>query len=390
MIPDDESVRRAMQSIEPAGADVPGLFDRVAAGAMRRRRRRSIGAVSAAAVVVAVVALVPALGRGNSSTKVQPIGSAASPTSVQQLGIGSGQVSQSPVQANFPGVSPSTIASPLAAASSPFAVGSPTPPLSSTRPTLPIATGTCAPGISAAVQVGSNGPVLVTPGAHTLRLSVGDVVTFTTGGACAPDYFYWPAGDSVFGALSPGEVVNPTSFGNTLTATATGTEELSLRQRACGDGGPTCQSPAGSTLATVTVTVSPAAVRFADATSPASDPLPTATSGCPTVPASGLAGDVEGTASQEAQVFHAVAAAAQTLYGSSSSNGTVEITAIYPAVDRTGYGIVADSICGKTLGDDSYVVELHIPNAVNSASIGSGQVFVAQFATGWRVWFRYH
>ncbi|HEY5200852.1 MAG TPA: hypothetical protein VIJ31_08060, partial [Acidothermaceae bacterium] len=110
MIPDDESVRRAMQSIEPAGTDVPDLFDRVAVGARRRRRQRSIGAVSAAAVVVAVVALVPALGRGNSSTNVQPIGPGASATKVQQLGIGAGQVSQLPVQANFPGLNPSTVA----------------------------------------------------------------------------------------------------------------------------------------------------------------------------------------------------------------------------------------------------------------------------------------
>ena len=77
MIPDDESVRRAMQSIEPAGADVPGLFDRVAAGARRRRRQRSIGAVVAAAVVVTAVALVPALGRRHSSTNAQPAGPGA-------------------------------------------------------------------------------------------------------------------------------------------------------------------------------------------------------------------------------------------------------------------------------------------------------------------------
>ena len=74
MIPDDESVRRAMQRIEPAGTDVPDLFDRVAAGARRRRRQRSIGAASAAAVVVVVVALVPALGHGNSSTKSATLG----------------------------------------------------------------------------------------------------------------------------------------------------------------------------------------------------------------------------------------------------------------------------------------------------------------------------
>ena len=390
MIPDDESVRRAMQRIEPAGTDVPDLFDRVAAGARRRRRQRSIGAATGAAVVVVVVALVPALGHDTSSTKVQPIAPAPSPTFVQQLGTGAAQVSQSPVQANFPGVSPSMIASPLAVASSPVIVDSPSPPLSSMPPTLPLASGTCAPGISADLQIGSGKQVLVTPGAHVVHLSIGDLLTLTTSGTCASDYFYWPTGVNVFGAMWPGEAINPNSFGNTLTATATGTEELSLRQKACGDGGPTCQSPAGSTLATLRVTVSPATVRFADATSPASTPLPTATSGCPTVSASGLAGDVNGTATQEAAVFDAVAGAAQSLYGSSSSNGTVEITAVYPATDRTGFGIVADSICGKALGDDSYVVELHIPNAAGSASIGSGQVFVAQFATGWRVWFRYH
>ena len=390
MIPDDESIRRAMQQISPSGGDAPDLFDRVAAGARRRRRRRSIGAVVAAAVLVAVVALVPALGRGTSTAKVQPIGPAPSATRLPLLGIGSDQVNQSPVQANFPGVSPSTIASPLAVASSPVVVDSPSPPLSSTPPTLPIATGSCAPGISADLQVGSGKAVLVKPGTSVVHLSIGDLLTFTTNGACASDYFYWPTGVNVFGAILPGEAINPNSFGNTLTATATGTEELSLRHKACGDGGPTCQSPAGPTLATLRVTVGPATVRFADATSPASTPLPTATSGCPIVSASGLAGDINGTAGQEAAAFDAVAASAQTLYGSSSSNGTVEITAVYPAADRTGFGIVADSICGKTLGDDSYVVELHIPNAVGSASIGSGQVFVAQFATGWRVWFRYH
>ncbi|HWF41186.1 MAG TPA: hypothetical protein VN683_03775 [Acidothermaceae bacterium] len=378
MIPDDESVRRAMQSIEPAGADVPGLFDRVAAGARRRRRQRSIGAVVAAAVVVAAVALVPALGRHNSSTNTQPAG-------------------PGPVASSLPSGSsllngnehPSSPVSPLALASSPMAVGSPLSSTPPTTPSLPIATGTCAPGISADFRVGSARPVLVTPGANPLHLSVGDQVTFTTDGACAAHYFYWPTGEDVFGALLPGSALNPSSFGNTLTATATGTEELSFRRQACDDGGPSCESPTGPALASVTVTVSPATVRFADATTEASTPLPTATTGCPTETANGLAGDVNGTATQEAAVFDAVAGAAQTLYGSSSSNGTVQITAIYRAVDRTGFGIVADSICGKTLGDDSYVVELHIPNAVNSASIGSGQVFVAQFATGWRVWFRY-
>jgi hypothetical protein len=380
MIPDDESVRRAMQSIEPAGADVPDLFDRVAAGARRRRRQRSIGAASAAAVVVAVVALVPALGRGTSSTKVQPIGSAASPTRVQMLGTGG------------PQVNPSTIASPLAMASSLPPVESPSPPLSSmpaTSLSLPISTGTCAPGISAALQVGPARPVLVTPGVNTLHLSVGDLVTFTTDGPCASEYFYWPTGGTVFGALLPDGVVNPSSFGNAVTATATGTEELRLRRQACDDGGATCHSPTGPTLATIAVTVSPATVVYDTVANVAPSPLPTDASGCPTAPASELAGDVEGTASQEGLAVVAAIAAVPRLYGSTASHG-FQVTSVYLASTQHGYGVAADGMCGKTLGDRSYVVELHFPNSDGSASIGNGQLFLAQFSTGWQVWYRYH
>ena len=210
---------------------------------------------------------------------------------------------------------------------------------------------------------------------------MGELVTFTTNGACAADYFYWPTGGTVFGALLPGSIFHADGLGEDLTATATGTEELSLRRQ---------DSPTGATLATITVTVIPASVINGVEVGSVAPTLPTDATGCPTAPANGLAADVSGTATQEAAVFEVVAAEAQKLYGAESSNGIVEVTAIYRAVDRTGYGIVADSICGKTLGDDSYVVELHIPNAAGSASIGSGQVFVAQFATGWQVWFRYH
>jgi hypothetical protein len=374
MIPDDESVRRAMQHIEPAGTDVPDLFDRVAVGARRRRRHRSIGAVSAAAVAVAAVALVPALGHHNSSTNTQPAG--PGPVASSSPGVNSSQLRGAP-----PILGPSSIGSP-AAVVSPLAVGSPLSSTSATTPSLPIATGTCAPGLTATAQVLPFGPSPVTAGANTLHLYVGELVTFKTSGPCAAEYFYYPSGGTVFGALLPGSVFHADGLGEDLTATATGTEVLSLRQQ---------DSSTGPTLATITVTVGPATViNGVEVASGSPTPLPTNSAGCPTAPANGLAADVSGIATQEAAVFDAVAAQAQKLYGSASSDGTVQITAIYRAVDHTGFGIVADSICGKTLGDESYVVELHIPNAMNSASIGSGQVFVAQFATGWQVWLRYH
>ena len=155
MIPDDESVRRAMQSIEPAGGDVPGLFDRVAAGARRRRRQRSIGAVAAAAVVVAAVALVPALGRNNSSANTQPAGPGPVATS-----------SPSGTSLLNGNEHPSSPVSPSALASSPLAVNSPSPPLSSTPPTPPlITTGACA-GLSVAMSYGDPPP----PPAKSTRL----------------------------------------------------------------------------------------------------------------------------------------------------------------------------------------------------------------------------
>ncbi len=202
MIPDDESVRRAMQHIEPAGSDVPDLFDRVAAGARRRRRRRSIGAVVAAAVVVAAVASVPALGRHNSSTNAQPAGPGPLATS---------SPAASPLLNG--NEHPSSPVSPSALASSPVAVGSPLSSTPPTTPSLPIATGTCAPGLSAMVQVRSLTPSIVTTGANTLHLYVGELVTFKTSGPCAADYFYWPTGATVFGALTPGSFFHADGLG---------------------------------------------------------------------------------------------------------------------------------------------------------------------------------
>jgi hypothetical protein len=111
--------------------------------------------------------------------------------------------------------------------------------------------------------------------------------------------------------------------------------------------------------------------------------LPKNASGCPTVDSLPPGADAEENARA------AALAAAPDRYGTAK----VAVTKVYPAASGEGFGIVADAICGKTLGDHSYVVELGFGDAAtaNSASMGSGQLFVADFpGAGWQVWFQYH
>jgi len=69
------------------------------------------------------------------------------------------------------------------------------------------------------------------------------------------------------------------------------------------------------------------------------------------------------------------------------------VTAVYPARASLGggkgYGGIAYGTCGKTIGDRTWVVEVHFPH-VNSASVGNGQLFVSEFSAGWTAWYRYH
>jgi len=115
--------------------------------------------------------------------------------------------------------------------------------------------------------------------------------------------------------------------------------------------------------------------------------LPKNASGCPTVDS------LSPGANAEENARAAALAAVPDRYGVTN----VTVTKLYPAASGQGFGIVADAICGKTLGDNSYVVELGFGDGasgsadVNSASMGSGQLFVANFpGAGWQVWFQYH
>lgn len=113
--------------------------------------------------------------------------------------------------------------------------------------------------------------------------------------------------------------------------------------------------------------------------------LPKNASGCPTIDSLPPGPDAQA---------HATAAALAAIpgrYGAAGANAVV--TKVYPAASGQGFGVVADAMCGKTLGDNSYVVELGFGDSANatSASIGSGQLFVANFpGVGWQVWFQYH
>ena len=383
MIPDDESVRRAMQSIEPAGTDVPDLFDRVAAGARRRRRQRSIGAVSAAAAVVAAVALVPALGRGNSSTTTQPAGpgpAASSSPAASPLQNGNEHPS-SPV-------SPSALASPLA-------VNSPSPPLSSTPPPPPlITTGACAGlKVAASFDPGPQGPdqldplVLVgreleaEPSLNLLTVSTVSVVSFQASGpAACVNRVALSADSGTFPTVTPSPQAGESGFlPLVVRPDGPGVEHVEVMLRPCASAA-TCIG--GQLLATTVIAVDPPASSTANPVSSTLGACPTV---LPLVPGSDAA----------AQAKAAAVKVVPTIYPPEPTKDFT-VTAIYPASQSLdggkGIGTIAYGTCGKTIGDRTWVVEIHFPHDPNnSASTGNGQLFVSEFANGgWQVWFRNH
>jgi hypothetical protein len=381
MIPDDESVRRAMHQISPGGADSPDLFDRVAAGARRRRRQRSTAAVSTAAVVVAVVALVPTLGRGNSSTKTQPAGPGPVATA-------------SPVKANFPGQGPSTVVSPSAAASSPLVVVSPSPPLSSTPPTPPlITTGTCA-GLSVVMSYGApppppgvaDGLVLIgseleaEPSLNLVTVGTGSGVSFDASGpvACVNRLVLIAAG--TFPTDTP--AARPGDSGSlplVVHAEGPGVENVEVMLRSCAAAA-ACNG--GQLLANTIISVDPPPTSSAN-------PVSSNLGACPTVLPL-LPG-----ADAAAQAKAAAVKVVPTIYPPEPTKDFT-VTAVYPASQSLnggkGIGTIAYTTCGRTIGDRTWVVEVHFPHDPNnSASTGNGQLFVSDFANGgWQVWLRNH
>jgi hypothetical protein len=149
------------------------------------------------------------------------------------------------------------------------------------------------------------------------------------------------------------------------------------------DPGFTGQGPVTSVkTGPATTTVPPASTAVVEPATPVK--LPADARGCPT------ATSVAPGAAADTQARAAALAAAPTRYGADAA-AKASVAQVYSAATGKGYGIVADAICGKTLGDNSYVVELNFGDT-NSASMGSGQLFVADFGAdlGWQVWFQYH
>jgi hypothetical protein len=384
MNPDDESVRRAMQSIEPAGTDVPDLFDRVAAGARRRRRQRSIGAVSAAAVVVAAVALVPALGRGKSSTNT------TQPARPGPAAVSSPGASSLPVHGEPPVLGPPMV-SPSAPASSALAVNSPTPPLTSTPPTPPlITTGACA-GLSLGMSVADAVPGIITgglpvidleaePSLNLLTVHAGATISFEASGpvACVNRL----AVMSVAGnfptstrAAQPDYTFTPLE----IRPDAPGTEGVDVMLRPCATA---AKCDGGQLLASTIIAVDPPA-------SSSANPVSSNLGACPTVLP--LVPGADAAAQAKAAAIKVV----PTIYPPEPTNDFT-VTAVYQASQSLnggkGIGTIAYGTCGKTIGDRTWVVEVHFPHDPNnSASTGNGQLFVSDFANGgWQVWLRNH
>lgn len=367
MIPDDDSLRATMHRIEPAGADATDLFDRVAAGALARRRR-TISVVSAAAVVVAVAALIPVLGHGQSSTRVNALGTATAPPS------------------SSPDVTPPPTVSPPAVASSAAVVVSPRPPHPSTPPL--ITTGKCA-GLTVAMSDneppspgGADAPIFprsdlaAEPSLNLLTVKAGSTVSFSADGpvTCVNQLAVTAAGTFPIsgGSTAPGQPFVPLI----VRPDGPGVETVQIQLKTC-DAVATCTGR--DVLAEASISVDPPA-------SSTANPVSSNLSKCPTVlplvPGADAAAQAKAAAVKQLPVIYPP-----------ETTRDFTVTAVYSASasrgDGKGYGGIAYGTCGKTIGDRTWVVEVNFPH-VGSASIGNGQLFVSEFSTGWQVWYRYH
>jgi hypothetical protein len=142
----------------------------------------------------------------------------------------------------------------------------------------------------------------------------------------------------------------------------------------------TCEG--GQTLAEAMVSVDPPASSTAN---PVSSNLGACPTVLPLVPGSDAA----------AQAQAAAVKVVPTIYPPEPTKDFT-VTAVYPASQSLyggkGYGTIVYGTCGETIGERTWVVEVHFPHDPNnSASTGNGQLFVSEFANGgWQVWFRNH
>lgn len=88
----------------------------------------------------------------------------------------------------------------------------------------------------------------------------------------------------------------------------------------------------------------------------------------------------------------AKAAIAQRYPAPAYNTAGFQVSAAYPAsVTGTGYAPIPFGMCGPVLGRDTWVVELTFPMmAKQGPDLSHGQLFLARFSGGWKVWFQYH
>jgi hypothetical protein len=85
----------------------------------------------------------------------------------------------------------------------------------------------------------------------------------------------------------------------------------------------------------------------------------------------------------------AAVAAVPERYGSLNTSG-FQVTSAAPASPTSGFGAIAFTLCGATVGQRTWVVELSFPAELPSQDLSAGQLFLCRFPNGWAVWYQYH
>ncbi|HEY5229872.1 MAG TPA: hypothetical protein VIJ11_03130, partial [Galbitalea sp.] len=266
------------------------------------------------------------------------------------------------------------------------------PPLSSAPPTPPlITTGACA-GLTVGMSFADPTPGTITGGLPTFDLGTEPSLNLLTAHAGATVSFqaFGPAACVNRVALSADSGTFPTVTSSpqagesgflplVVRPDGPGVEHVDVLLRPCAEA---AQCDGGQLLATTVIAVDPPASSTANPVSSTLGACPTV---LPLVPGSDAA----------AQAKAAAVKVVPTIYPPEPTKDFT-VTAIYPASQSLdggkGIGTIAYGTCGKTIGDRTWVVEIHFPHDPNnSASTGNGQLFVSEFANGgWQVWFRNH
>jgi hypothetical protein len=75
---------------------------------------------------------------------------------------------------------------------------------------------------------------------------------------------------------------------------------------------------------------------------------------------------------------------------SNINTAAYQITRVYEASPGPGFGGLPFGMCGQAVGSRTWIAELYFPAELPSADLSHGQLFLARFAPGWEIWFRYH